>query len=107
LHSLEQGGEALATPEEFGAWCLAWPGPGALQLLDARCPRPILRRWALELLRAIPLHAYVRIQQVLAEEAGPSDDLDLERAAHEWGQWRDGLIRHYRLDDFALGERAP
>ena len=109
LQSLAQGGEKIATEEEFGrfvrAWCAAHSGK-SFPILDASFPMPIQRRQALNLVNAFTWESYLNLNKAIwedelgisAEPESAGDEADLSAFHDAWLDWRDRLIGKYRLD---------
>ena len=116
LVSLTQGGEPLATEEEYGHWLRDWgkSHPGQEAPLSAM-PRPIQRYRALRMLEFL---AWERVERFWAEEramkvhfkdkglpySSPLDDDPMlsaetkEELRARWEEWRKAPIEDYRLD---------
>lgn len=111
LASLAEGGEPLASREEFGAFVAVWRDahPGArFPILDGAWPRPVQRRRALDLLYTFTWPAWLSLERGMHEvlDADPDPDatgeaptamVDEAALRTEWEAWRDGLVRQYRL----------
>lgn len=113
---LEQGGEALATSDEYQYWIREWTAahPGErVPLLADPMPWAIQRQQALGFLRALTWETWLRLEQTRhemeqaeREEAGaPVGPFDVERARAEWREWRDELIQRYRLGGLVAEEK--
>lgn len=121
LRSLAQGGEPLATPEEFAryveAWCRAHPGR-SFPILDDAMPWPIQRYRVLDLLRAFPEETLLRMiegahtleqmerpdREGFGESGAPAGAFDAERVRGAVRRWRERMIRHYRLGGLVAEE---
>lgn len=114
---LAEGGEPLATPEEFGTFVRAWRGahPGArFPILDGAWPRAIQRRRALDLLTTFTWPAWLSLERGMHEVLdtdpdatgeAPTTSLDEEAVRAEWEAWRDGLVGQYRLAGLVAEEQ--
>lgn len=118
MTSLAQGGEPLATMEEYWRWLHAWQDThrGGGEPALSEMPWPIQRRWALYILDAFGWQVYRDFNQTvrlleMAERTHPRPSTREEWAAlegrvkaeepqlwAEWEAWRQDLIEAYRLE---------
>ena len=108
LASLTQGGEPLATEEEYWRWMWDWGKlhPGERAPSDAM-PWSIQRRHALRTLRALTwepvkgLWEGMQRNHALVEQQRPGSFWAAkteEELRKEWEQWRKALMETYRLE---------
>lgn len=116
LISLAQGGEPLATMEEYCRWLHAWQATNRDRPALSEMPWPVQRRWALYILEAFSWQVYrdfnqtVRLLEMFERtQPRPSTREDwatLEgrvkeeepQLRAEWEAWRHDLIEAYRLE---------
>lgn len=117
LRSLTEGGEPLATSEEYEQWVRAWVATHPrrrVPLLDDAVPRPLRRYQALLFVHAFPWETWLRMVRVAHEvvDADPGVDtagaptapLDEAAVRAEWLRWRAETIRRYRLGGLVAEE---
>ena len=112
LTSLTQGGEPIATKEECSQWEREnrnRPDRGGALFADETALWPIRRYDALDTLRVLtyeklwlPLaegkHEQRRIDSERSETDEPIEPLDVEKVRADYLQWRNNIIRKYRLE---------
>lgn len=108
MRSLTEGGEPLATAEEFWQYVHARPGRD-WPYLSPPAPRSIQRAAALHLVSAIGWDEWLRMKEAVRvyawhqaraqadDEDAPAAPIDADAARAAWEAWRDGLIQRYRL----------
>ena len=110
LASLVQGGEPIATDDEYWQWVKHWrdsrssePFP---ELGYERMPWPVQRYRALKLLEVFDWETDLRLQEVIREEGSAErlengeavEGQDIEQLKAEWLKWRSETIQRYRLN---------
>lgn len=118
MTSLAQGGEPLATLEDYWRWLHAWQDTnrGKDRPALSEMPWPIQRRWALFILEGFSWQVYRDFNQTvrlleLSERTQPRPSTREDWAVlegrvkeeepqlqAEWEAWRQDLIEAYRLE---------
>ena len=118
LSSLEQGGEPLATEEEYHDWMRQWrkAHPGQTDPPRAAMPWPIQRRHALmildvweDLMQVEQTAQAVKLWRATRNDPHPPDEAAVEATVQreeparraKWEQWPRALIQTYRLYSLA------
>ena len=106
LASLTQGGEPITTEKEYWQWVRENRNRGT-STFDEAAPWPIRRREALENLWVLdktwlPMqemeHELRKIDAEKSETDEPIEPLDLKQIRADYHQWRNNIIRKYRLE---------
>ena len=118
LTSLTQGGEPIATKEEYSQWEREnrnHPYGGDLFFENEAVPWPIRRRRALDIVELFTLDQWLRMTEIMhlkvdgtailaksrdhSKEAWEArEPVDVEQVRSLWLQWRGNVIRKYRLE---------
>lgn len=114
LASLTQGGEPIATDEDYSRWVESWRetrrGEALPDLGDARMPWHVQRRRALMLVSVIDQDTFCTLEEVAyeidslenAEEGKSVAPFDSDKSTADWSHWKERTIEMFGLGGLIL-----